>query len=225
MVRIHARERLAAAGPDALSDEELVSLVLGTGARGEPVTVVAARLLATVGGLGGLTRMGMGALTESQGIGPSKAGRLLAALALGRRVVAMPLPKGRPIRSSGDVARALLPRLSKAPKEHFLAIPLDAKNRPLGEISVSKGGLTGCTVTPADVFRDLLREAAAGVIFVHNHPSGDPSPSPEDAFLTRELHRAGSLLGLRVLDHVILGEAEHFSFLDSGLLPSGSTAA
>src|SRR5690606_18345940 len=117
-----------------------------------------------------------------------------------------------------DVDAAMRPRLANADVEHFIAIALDAKNRPVAEISIARGGLAACPVSPADVFRALLREAAAGVVFVHNHPSGEPSPSAEDVALTDRLRRAGELLGVTVLDHVIIGREGYFSFLDAGLL-------
>jgi DNA repair protein RadC len=210
---------------DALSDEELVALLLGTGSKREPVSVLAARLLAETGGLGGLERSGVGELSGRRGVGASKASRLIAAIELGRRVVARPLPRGMRIQSSRDVDAALRPRLAHAPTEQFIAIPLDAKNRPLGEIRVASGGLTACPVAPADVFRSLVREAAAAVVFVHNHPSGEPTPSADDVALTERLRRAGEILGVRVLDHVIVGQEGYFSFLDAGLLGPGKEAA
>ena len=117
---------------------------------------------------------------------------------------------------------ALRPRLAASRVEEFLAIPLDAKNRPTGELRVALGGRSSCPVDPAEVFRRLLREAASGVIFVHNHPSGEPSPSPEDIALTVRLTDAGQLLGIRVLDHIIIAAEGYFSFLDAGLMNRAS---
>jgi DNA repair protein RadC len=116
------------------------------------------------------------------------------------------------------VAAALGPRLRDATREHFFALALDAKNRPVAEILVALGGLTACAISPADVFRLVLKEPAAAVIFVHNHPSGEPTPSADDVSVTERLRKAGALLGVSVLDHVILGRDTHFSFLDAGLL-------
>ncbi|MCZ7678700.1 MAG: hypothetical protein M5U28_07985 [Sandaracinaceae bacterium] len=143
----------------------------------------------------------------------------MAAVELGRRVVTRPLPRGARVGSSRDVDAAMRPRLAAADVEHFIAIALDAKNRPIGEIEIARGGLSACPVSPADVFRALLREAAAGVVFVHNHPSGEPSPSADDVALTERLRRAGELIGVRVLDHLVIGREGYFSFLDAGLLP------
>lgn len=212
------RERLRAVGTEGLSDAELLAVLLGTGARSEPVVVLASRVLHEVGGIAALARVGPGLLEQVVGVGPTKASRIVAAVELGRRVLARPLPRGARIGSSRDVDAALRPRLADAEVERFVAIALDAKNRPLGELEIARGGLSACPVSPADVFRTLLREAAAGVIFVHNHPSGDPSPSPDDVALTERLQKAGALLGVQVLDHVIIGREGYFSFLDSGLL-------
>jgi DNA repair protein RadC len=212
------RERLARVGVESLSDAELVALLLGTGARGVPVEVLAASVLAERGGLVGLERAGLGALAARVGLGESKACRLLAAVEVGRRVGAVPLVRGMRLGSSRDIDAALRPRLARAEVEHFLAIPLDAKNRPTGELRIATGGQSVCPVAPSDVFRALLREAASAVIFVHNHPSGDPAPSREDQLITERLVRGGELLGVRVLDHVIIAREGYFSFLDAGLL-------
>ena len=163
------------------------------------------------------------ALAALPGIGPGKAARLLAAVELGRRALTRPLPKGRRLVSSRDVDAALRPRLAREEVEHFVAIPLDAKHRPTGTLRLSTGSLVACPVEPATVFRALVRHAAAAVVFVHNHPSGHPEPSPEDVALTRRLCDAGDLLGVEVLDHVIIGAEGYFSFLDAGLLAAPST--
>jgi DNA repair protein RadC len=212
------RERMRAVGTEGLSDTELLALLLGTGARDEPVTALAGRILRELGGVSALSRIGAGALEHMSGVGPTKASRIVAAIELGRRVVARPLTRNARIGSSRDVDAALRARLADSDVEHFIAIALDAKNRPTFEVEVARGGLSQCPVSPADVFRALLREAAAGVVFVHNHPSGEPSPSAEDVALTDRLRRAGELLGVNVVDHVIIGREGYFSFLDAGLL-------
>jgi DNA repair protein RadC len=212
------RERLMLKGEQALSDAELLAIVLGTGTHGDPVAVVAQRLLERVGGLSGLQRAGLAAISASPGIGATKACRLRAALELGTRASSRPLDKRAPIRCSNDVAAALRPRLREEGREHFFALALDVRQRPIAEILVAVGSLTACAITPGDVFRQVLREPAAAVIFVHNHPSGEPAPSTEDIQLTDRLRQAGALLGIKVLDHVVLGRDGHFSFLDAGLL-------
>lgn len=216
--RFGPRERLMLSGEQVLSDAELVAVLLGTGSARDPVGVVAERLIERVGGLHGLKRAGLSALSESSGIGLGKACRLRAALELGTRASARPLHPSTPLHHSRDVADALRARLADEGREHFFAFALDVKNRPVAEILVAVGGLSACAVSPADVFRLVLREPAAGVIFAHNHPSGEPTPSSEDVSVTERLQKAGALLGVHVLDHVILGRAGHFSFLDAGLL-------
>lgn len=215
------RERLRKVGADGLSSEELIALLLGTGTAGEPVTVLAARLLVETGGIAGLPRWGPGALARLAGIGESKAARIVAALELGLRVHDVPWTPGPRIDSSRSVDVAVRARLERAEVEHFVALALDSKNRITAELRIATGGLSACAVAPADVFRALLREAASGVVFVHNHPSGDSSPSAEDVAFTDRLVRAGALLGVRVLDHVIVAREGYFSFLDSGLLGAG----
>jgi DNA repair protein RadC len=212
------RERLALHGPSALSDAELLAVVLGTGAHSLPVMMLASQLLEDAAGLHGLARRTLAQLAAQRGMGTSKACRLLAAFELGVRVHSRPLESQRPIASSRDVAAALQPRFAHESREHFLAIALDAKNRPLAQLTIAIGGLTACGVTPGDVFRPVLQAAAAGVVFVHNHPSGDPAPSDADVLVTERLVRAGQLLGISVFDHVVVGAKDYFSFADAGWL-------
>lgn len=212
------RERLRSVGAFHLSDAELVALLLGTGTAREHVTVLASRLLTEASGLRGLVRLGIGGLAATAGIGESKAARLVAALELGRRAAAPTSSPMSRVATSHDVVALVAPRLRDADVEHFVALALDAKNRPLALIDVAKGSITACPVAPADVFRAVLREAAPAVVFAHNHPSGDPQPSPEDIALTDRLVSAGRLLGIHVVDHVIIAREGHFSFLDAGLL-------
>lgn len=216
------RERLALRGESSLSDAELIAVILAAGGGAESAHVTAARLLELVGGLQGLAAAGLDRLSDQRGVGVGKACRLRAAVELGRRLAATPLCRGVAISGSRDVDAALRPRLSTATREHFLAIPLDARNRPLAEIDVAIGGLSACALTPADVFREVLRWPAVSVVFAHNHPSGDARPSPEDIEVTERLRVAGGLIGVDVVDHVIIGESGYFSFLDRGLLTAKS---
>ena len=217
--RVGPRERLAMHGASVLSDAELLAVLLGTGSSAAPVGVVAAQLLECAGGLHALGQWSARELERQRGVGGSKALRLMAALELGTRVALRPLSRNAALGSSRDVDAALRPRLRRDAREHFIAIPVDARNRPLAEIEVAIGGLTACCVSPADVFRPVVRQAAVGVLFAHNHPSGESVPSEEDAQVTQRLCRAGLLLGVQVLDHLILGHEGYFSFLDAGLLP------
>ena len=207
-------------GRHQLSDADLLAVLLGTGRRGEPVTVQAARLLHELGGLPGLVKLGPGGLEQLSGLGPTKASRIVAALELGRRALSRPLHRSARIASSRDVDAAYRPLLVDSDAEVFLCVALDAKHRPIRAIEVARGGLSACPVAPADVFRALLREDAAGVVLIHNHPSGEPTPSRDDVELTDRLARAGDLLGVPVLDHVVIAREGYFSFLDAGLIGS-----
>jgi DNA repair protein RadC len=212
------RERLALHGAEVLSDAELVCVLLGTGCADEPVAVLAERLLHDAGGLQALARSSPRELAARRGVGTSKAARLLAAVELGRRLGAVRLSPERPLSSSRDVDRALRPRLAVAEREHFVAVALDSKNRPILQLDIAIGGLAACALTPADVFRPLLRHAAASAVFAHNHPSGECAPSDQDIAMTERLARTGELVGVAVLDHLIVGREGYFSFLDAGLL-------
>lgn len=201
-------ERIAVSGLEHLSDEELITGILGRRAK------IELREIATLG-VGGLIEKGLTAL---------QATALASAVELGVRINSRPLPRGSRIQSSRDVDAAFRPRLAHAPTEQFIAIPLDSKNRPLGEMKVGVGGIATCPVSPSDVFRSLIYWGAAAAVFVHNHPSGEPTPSADDVALTERLRRAGEIIGIRVLDHVIVGQEGYFSFLDAGLLgPKEST--
>lgn len=215
------RERLAMLGAEALSDVELLAVLLGTGTQGEPVLALAEAIVAEAGGLRGLARQGPSLLARRSGVGLTKATRIAAAFELGRRALALPLASQARIASSRDVDRAFRPRLSHADVEHFVVLALDARNRVLAEILVAKGGIAACPVVPADVFRALLREAAVAAVLVHNHPSGDPTPSAADVELTARLVESGALLGVRIHDHVVVARDGYTSFLDRGLLAKG----
>lgn len=213
------RERLHLSGASALSDAELLAVLIGTGTRNEPVLVLASRVLQEAGGLPGLAKVESAQLHARAGIGPSKAARILAAIELGVRVQSRPFHPEQAISCSRDVEAALGPRLRDQVQEHFLALALDARHRPLAVHQVAVGGLSQCGFTPADAFRGALKLAAHAVIFVHNHPSGDIRPSEDDRQITRRLCRLGNLLGVQVLDHVIVGAGGYYSFQDAGLIP------
>ena len=150
------------------------------------------------------------------GVDAAAAARLAAALELGRRAAAEDLPRGLPFRSSRDIYDRYRPLLLDARRERFVAVMVDAKNRVLREEAVSEGILTTSLVHPREVFAPAIREGAAGLVLAHNHPSGDPEPSPDDVDITARLVAAGELIGIRVLDHVVVGERSYVSFLDRG---------
>lgn len=212
------RERLDALGPEALSDAELLSLLLRTGARGADALSVGARLLTTLGGLPGLARVGPGDLVCCAGVGPAKSATLRAAVELGRRLAAHRLEPGAPVRGPVDVFQHFHPRLRHARQERFFVVLLDGRHRVIRHELVSQGTLTASLVHPREVFRPALRDAAAALVLVHNHPSGDPTPSREDREVTERLSRAGELLGVPVLDHVVVAERGYSSLRDSGAM-------
>lgn len=212
------RERLLSKGPDALSDAQLLAILLRTGRRDSSAVQVAMELLRHVGGLGGLVKSGVEELCSIEGVGPAKAAQLKAALELGRRSLATPLSTGMRVSSSADLFRHFYPILRDRKQELFKVVLLDAKNAVIKETTISEGSLTVSIVHPREVFASAIRESAAAVIFLHNHPSGDPTPSQDDHRLTDRLVAAGRLLGISVLDHVIIGDGRYVSFADEGWL-------
>ncbi|HEY7493042.1 MAG TPA: DNA repair protein RadC [Candidatus Tectomicrobia bacterium] len=215
------RERLLAAGESALSEAQLLAILLRTGDHTSGATAVdlARRLLTTFGeSLEAMHAATVAELCQVPGIGMAKACEIKAAFELGRRLL---VRQGGPLtqfRSSKDVANYYIPLLTDKKREQFQVILLDRKNRVMRHVMVSQGSLTASVVHPREVFNPAIRDSAAAVIFVHNHPSGDPQPSQEDRTLTARLAEAGKLLGIQVLDHIIVGRDTYMSFADEGLL-------
>lgn len=210
------RERLSRLGPGALSDAELLALVLRTGGRGRSANALSLDLLERFGGLVGLSAASGAELEGLPGLGRAKGASLRAAFELARRLSEAPLERGLAIRSANDVQRHFQPRLGQERRESFHVLLLDARHRLIGEEVVSIGTLTASLVHPREVFREAIRAAAAALLVVHNHPSGDPTPSAEDRRVTDRLRSAGELLGIRVVDHVIVSPGGHFSFREAG---------
>lgn len=218
------REKLSLRGPAALGPAELIAILLrtGDGGRGHSALDVGRHLWTHYGeDWAALGQASAAELARHPGIGPAKAATVAAALELGRRLASRPLPPTESFRSSGEVFAHYGPRLAGLKREIFFCLLLDARNRWLREDRVSEGSLTASLVHPREAFRAAVREAASAVIFAHNHPSGDPAPSREDVELTRRLWEAGQVLGIRVLDHVIVGRDGYYSFSDDGGLPPG----
>jgi len=159
---------------------------------------------------------GRGELAEIPGMGAARAARLHAAAELGRRLASAPLVSGRSIRSAQEIYDHFGPLLADARKETFHVLLFDSKNRLIRKVRVSEGCLAASLVHPREAFRPAIREAAAAVLFLHNHPSGDPTPSAEDRRTTDRLRAAGELLGIPVLDHVVIGRGKYFSLADEG---------
>jgi DNA repair protein RadC len=212
------RERLLREGPDALSDAQLLAILLRVGRLNSSAVDVAMELLRQMDGLQGLANRGVEELCRVPGIGPAKTAQLKAAIELGKRVLAKPLSTGTKIASSMDLFRHYYPRLRDLRHEVFKIVLLDAKHAIIRDATVSEGSLTLSIVHPREVFNLAVRESAAAAIFVHNHPSGDPTPSEEDRVLTARLVEAGELLGIEVLDHLVIGDNDYVSFADRGWL-------
>lgn len=213
------RERLIACGAAALSDAELLAILLRTGRRGENVIDLARRILAQfhTTGLAELLRMPPQELARTEGLGPAKAATVLAALELGRRVQCgePQLPRTD---DAEEIAALLMPRYRFERREHFIVLPMTSKNEILMTADISTGTLTNVLVHPREVFEPAIRCGAAHVVLVHNHPSGDPAPSAEDRRITRVMTEAGRLLGIPVVDHIVLGGGRYFSFAEHGAL-------
>jgi DNA repair protein RadC len=207
------RERLFQHGGEPLSSEELIALVLGTGARGRSAVDVARALLQESGGLIDLSRANPRELARVRGIGTARAARLVAAFQLGRRALSEPISR-IVLREPSDVYRHLLPRMRGMTQEVFLVLALDTQGGLMSEIEVARGSLTGVEVHPREVFRPLIRQAAAAAVVAHNHPSGDSQPSPEDIVLTRRLRLAGEIVGIPILDHLVIGQDDFTSLAE-----------
>ena len=212
------RERLYANGPGALADAELLALQLGSGMRGRSAVDVAREVLATYGSLAEVASREVAELAEVRGIGPVKAARLVAAFELTRRLRAR-TPGQRVILSGPEeVYAAFAPLMEDLKREVFRIALLDAQNGLLRDRIVSEGTLSASLVHPREVFKPAILESAASVILLHNHPSGDPTPSREDIRLTRQLSDCARLLDLRIHDHVIIGRGRFISFAQRGIL-------
>jgi DNA repair protein RadC len=211
------RERLLTRGPAALSTAELLAIILRTGVPEENVVRVSQRLLSTFGNLAGLAQASPAELIAARGLGPAKAAQLKAALELGRRLL-VEAPDQRPqVRSPADAANLLMSEMSLLEQEHLRVMLLDTKNRVLGSPTVYVGSLTTSLIRVGELFREAIRTNSASVIIAHNHPSGDPTPSPEDVAVTRQIAEAGKLLDVDVLDHLIIGRQRFVSLKERGL--------
>lgn len=211
------RERLREFGPTVLKSEELVAILLRTGTQGENVLHLAERLLRECGGLSGLARLPFAELMRIKGVGAAKATELQAAFELGRRL-AITAPGERPFVKSPSDAANLLSDMRTLEQETMRTLLLDTKNRVLGIPLVYQGSLHTTVIRVADLFREAVRQNSAAIIVAHNHPSGDPTPSPEDVAVTREIVQAGKILDIDVLDHLVIGSGQSFvSLKERGL--------
>jgi DNA repair protein RadC len=206
------RERLLKLGSEALSAQEILALILGRGIKGESVMVTSQKLLSRFGNLKGVANASVEELTEISGIGPAKAAQIKAAFELSKRLDADADEKTKPIlKSPEDVAAVVRSQLKGKKKEHFVVLCLDTRNRLISCRPVSIGSLDTNIVHPREVFKEAVSCSAASVIFVHNHPSGDPEPSKEDVELTKRLVKAGEIVGIEVLDHIVVCDRRYLS--------------
>lgn len=201
---VRPRERLKQSGPGALSNGELLAILLRVGVQGENVLELSGRLLTQWGGLAGLARVSFAELCAAHGMGEAKACQVKAALELGVRLAAA-LPEERPeINRPDDVANLLKTEMSLLEQESLRVVLLNTKNRVMGIREVYRGNVNSAQVRPAEVFRDAVRENCLSLVVVHNHPSGDPTPSSDDVAVTRDLIAAGRLLDIELLDHLVI---------------------
>lgn len=216
------RERLMKLGTDALSEAQLLAIVLSTGnaSSGQSALDLAMQLVRTFGGLRALDAASIAELCQLKGIGPAKATTIKAALELGKRLSGEPAQRNFKVTSPQDLVNYFQPRLQHLRKEVFKAVLLNTKHQVLKDVTVSEGSLSASLVHPREAFLPAIKESAAAVIFLHNHPSGDPTPSAEDKELTLRLAEVGQLVGINVLDHIIIGTGTpgYLSFRDAGLL-------
>jgi DNA repair protein RadC len=211
------RERLEQLGPQALANAELIAILLRVGVPGENVVQVAQRLLQQFGGLSGLHRAPFEELVAQHGIGEAKAAQIKAAIELGRRLT-LEAPEERPtINSPADAAALVQYEMSALEQEHLRVFLMDTKNHVLDVVEVYRGSVNMSQVRIGEVFKAAIRRNATAVIVVHNHPSGDPTPSPDDVAVTRALVQAGKLLDVEVLDHLIIGQGRYVSLKERGL--------
>ncbi|MEW6403053.1 MAG: DNA repair protein RadC [Chloroflexota bacterium] len=211
------RERLQSLGPQALTNAELIAILLRTGVKGESAVDVGQRLLNTFGGLAGLQRASLEELKGQRGIGKAKTAQIKAAIELGRRLM-VESPEERPaINSPGDAAALVQYEMSALEQEHLRVILLDRRNRVLNIVEVYKGSVNSSQVRIGELFKEAVRRNASALIVIHNHPSGDPTPSPDDVAVTRGIVQAGKLLDIDVLDHLVIGQGKWVSLKERGL--------
>jgi DNA repair protein RadC len=211
------RERLEHLGAQSLSSAELLAILLRVGVPGESAVQLGQRLLQTFGGLSGLHRASFADLCSQHGLGEAKASQIMAAIELGRRLT-LEAPEERPtVHGPGDAAGLVLYEMSALEQEELRIILLDIRNRVLEIVTIYRGSLTSSQVRVGELFKHPIRRNAASLIVIHNHPSGDPTPSPDDVALTRAILQAGKLLDIEVLDHLVIGAGRFVSLKERGL--------
>jgi len=211
------RERLKKYGAASLSNAELLAIILRTGAASESVLNLSAKLLARFGGLSGLAKAGFGELCMERGLAEAKAAQLKAALELGRRLLSTQPEERLVVKSPQDVANLLQAEMSFLDQEELRLVLLNTKNQVLAISQLYKGSVNTSLIRVSELFREAVRENCPALVVVHNHPSGDPTPSPEDIKITEQIVKAGKLLDIEVLDHLIIGHQRYVSLKERGL--------
>jgi len=212
------REKLERLGAPGLGDNELLALVIGSGSRDADALELANRLIACAGGVHGLTRIGLDRLRHVSGVGPARAAQIVAAVELGRRTLVRGVAERPRLTTPHQLATYLLPQYGAGAVEQFGVVMLDTKHRVIILRIVSMGSLDTTVVHPREVFREAASASAAAIVLFHNHPSGDPTPSPDDFVLTARMVNAGDIMGIDVIDHLILADQQYFSLLEAGRL-------
>ena len=211
------REKLIKNKPKSLSDSELLAIILGTGNKKESVINVTSKLLGKYN-IKSLSRTDIGTLKKELGIGDAKACQIVACFELGRRLARFKEDKKFLIKSAKDIAKIFIPEMSSLKKEHFKGIYLNSRKKVIKEETIFIGSLNESVIHPREIFRIALNENAAALILIHNHPSGDPKPSIRDIEITKELVKAGDIIGIPVMDHIIIGSNNYFSFREKDLI-------
>jgi len=212
------RERLLKYGAESLSDAQLLAIILRTGNAEKGVLALAMELLDRFKGLRDIDSSSPAELSLFKGLGSAKIAQLKAAFALGKRLMGESADADTALSSSRMVNAYFAPRFKNLKKEVFMSALLDAKNRLIREVKVSEGTLTNSLIHPREAFKEAIRESAASIIFVHNHPSGDPEPSRDDIAVTERLKATGDIIGIHVLDHVIIGDGKYVSLKEKGIV-------
>lgn len=216
------REKLLKSGPDTLTNAELIALVIGTGIKTKHGSYsaidISKNLIQIYGTLNNLANISADEMAASEGMGKAKAAKVIAAVELGRRILSQKNGNNIKFRCSEEVANYYIPLMKDLKKEQFKVILLDVKNKIIKDILVSQGSLTSSIVHPREVLRPAIQSSAASVIFVHNHPSGDPEPSTDDIEITNRLCKSCSIIGINMLDHIIVAENGYYSFRQKDLL-------
>jgi DNA repair protein RadC len=213
------RERLSKLGSEALSSQEILALILGRGTKGESVIITAQKLLTKFGNLKNLASASIEELTQIKGIGPAKAAQIKATYELVKRLENFPDETNKvTVKSPEDAIKTARALLKGKKKEHFLVMCLDTRNHLIKTNVVSIGSLDCSIVHPREVYKEAISSSAASVIFIHNHPSGDPTPSEDDIKITKRLIEAGEIVGIEVLDHIVICDSEHISMKNKNLI-------